>query len=288
MPHAEYDVYGPRSNATTSRSGSRRFAALAALPPAASPPTIARRRAIIARTLSAARHSPLARLPYPARIDSVHRAILARRSLGNCPGDGRRRLTSLAGTPWMTEAVDALARELRSHHAPTADHSHRLATLARNVAERLSLGPMEATEVELVAVLHDVGKLTIDPHLLDWEGPLDDQQRERIRRHTIAGEELLAEIAGLEHLAFLVRATHEAWDGSGYPDGLLGDRIPLTARIVSAADSFDAMTSDRAYRTALPRREACRRMRAGAGVQFDPSVVDALLRVVGCGPLRRR
>jgi HD-GYP domain-containing protein (c-di-GMP phosphodiesterase class II) len=188
----------------------------------------------------------------------------------------------------MSEAVAALARELRMHHAPTADHSHRLATLAREVADWLSLGPMEATEVELVAVLHDVGKLTIDPGLLDWEGPLDDVQRERLRRHTIAGEELLAEIAGLEHLAAVVRATHESWDGSGYPDGLSGARIPLTARIVTAADSFDAMTSDRAYRSALPWREACRRMRKGAGRQFDPRVVDALLRVVGYEPLRRR
>jgi HD-GYP domain-containing protein (c-di-GMP phosphodiesterase class II) len=187
----------------------------------------------------------------------------------------------------MSDAVDALALELRLHHAPTADHSHRLASLARDVAERLALGPIEATECELVAVLHDVGKLTIDPQLLDWVGPLDDAQRERLRRHTIAGEELLAEVAGLEHLASVVRATHEAWDGSGYPDGLRGDRIPLTARIVSAADSFDAMTSDRAYRSALPRREACRRLRNGAGAQFDPRVVDALLRVVGCGPLPR-
>jgi putative nucleotidyltransferase with HDIG domain len=187
----------------------------------------------------------------------------------------------------MIEAVDALARELRTHHAPTADHSHRLASLARLVAERLGLGPLDATEAELVAVLHDVGKLTIDPHLLDWEGPLDEAQRERLRRHTIAGEEMLAEIAGLEDLANIVRATHEAWDGSGYPDGLRGETIPLTARIVSAADSFDAMTSDRAYRTALPRREACRRLRRGAGRQFDPRVVDVLLCVVGCGPPRR-
>jgi two-component system, cell cycle response regulator len=208
-------------------------------------------------------------------------------NFGKVPGHGRRAVTSLANTPWMTEAVDALARELRMHHAPTADHSHRLATLARNVAERLALDALEATEVELVAVLHDVGKLTIDPDLLDWHGPLDDEQRARIRRHTIAGEELLAEIAGLEHLANLVRATHEAWDGSGYPDGLRGERIPLTARIVSAADSFDAMTSERAYRSALPRREACRRLRNGSGAQFDPRVLDALLRVVGCGPLRR-
>jgi two-component system cell cycle response regulator len=200
---------------------------------------------------------------------------------------GGGSLSSVADAPWIGDAVDALALELRLHHAPTADHSHRLASLARAVAERLALGPMEATECELVAVLHDVGKLTIDPELLDWAGPLDDTQRARLRRHTIAGEELLAAVAGLEHLASVVRATHEAWDGSGYPDGLSGDRIPLTARIVSAADSFDAMTSDRAYRSALPRREACRRLRDAAGVQLDARVVDALLRVVGCGPLRR-
>jgi len=196
-------------------------------------------------------------------------------------------MSSVAGAPWITEAVDALALELRLHHAPTAEHSHRLASLARDVAERLALDPIDATECELVAVLHDVGKLTIDPELLDWEGPLDDTQRARLRRHTIAGEELLAEVAGLEHLAGVVRATHEAWDGSGYPDGLAGENIPLTARIVAAVDSFDAMTSDRAYRRALPLRDACRRMGAGAGTQFDPSVVDALLRVVGYGPLRR-
>jgi HD-GYP domain-containing protein (c-di-GMP phosphodiesterase class II) len=196
-------------------------------------------------------------------------------------------MTAVTNSPWMTEAVDALARELRLHHAPTADHSHRLATLARTVADRLGLDPLEATEAELVAVLHDVGKLTIAPDLLDWSGPLDGVQRERLRRHTIAGEELLAEIAGLEHLAYLVRATHEAWDGSGYPDGLAGEQIPLTARIVAVADSFDAMTSDRAYRPALRRREACRRLRTGAGRQFDPRVVDALLRAVGCGPLLR-
>jgi HD-GYP domain-containing protein (c-di-GMP phosphodiesterase class II) len=202
-------------------------------------------------------------------------------------GHGRRSLSWVANAPWMSEAVDALALELRLHHAPTADHSHRLASLARDVADRLRLGPLEATECELVAVLHDVGKLTIDPELLDWVGPLDDSQRERLRRHTIAGEELLAEVAGLEHLAGVVRATHEAWDGTGYPDRLSGEQIPLTARIVSAADSFDAMTSDRAYRSALPRREACRRMRRAAGAQLDPRVVDALLRVVGCGPLPR-
>ena len=92
-----------------------------------------------------------------------------------------------------------------------------------------------------------------------------------MRRHTIEGEELLAGIAGLEHLAPAVRATHEAWDGSGYPDGLAGDQIPLTARIVTVVDAFDAMTSERAYRRPLPRREALRRLRTGAGAAVRPA-----------------
>jgi two-component system, cell cycle response regulator len=180
----------------------------------------------------------------------------------------------------MADAVVLLARELRTHHAPTADHSHRLATLARQIADELGLDPFEATETELVAVLHDVGKLAIEPEVLDHPGPLDERQRARLRRHTIEGQELLARTAGLEHLADAVRATHEAWDGTGYPDGLAGPEIPLSARIVAVADSYDAMMSDRAYRRRLPKREAMRRIRAGAGLQFDPRVAAALVAVV--------
>jgi HD-GYP domain-containing protein (c-di-GMP phosphodiesterase class II) len=91
---------------------------------------------------------------------------------------------------------------------------------------------------------------------------------------------MLAAIAGLEHLAAAVRATHEAWDGSGYPDGLHGEQIPLTARIVSVVDAYDAMTSQRAYRRPLTRSQALSRLRRGAGVQFDPRVVGALLSIV--------
>jgi HD-GYP domain-containing protein (c-di-GMP phosphodiesterase class II) len=188
--------------------------------------------------------------------------------------------TTLVDAPWTVDAVETLARELRMHHAPTADHSHRLATHARALAESLRLDPLASTEAELVAMLHDVGKLAVDPGILDWPGPLEPDQRERVRRHTIEGEELLAGIAGLEHLAPAVRATHEAWDGSGYPDGLHGEQIPLTARIVSVVDAYDAMTSERAYRRPLPRREVLARLRTGSGVQFDPRVVVALLRIV--------
>lgn len=186
----------------------------------------------------------------------------------------------MAEAPWIERAVQTLARELRLHHAATADHSHRLASLCRSVADRLGLDAIDATEVEIVAVLHDVGKITIDPQLLDYPGPLDEPQRERMRRHTIEGQVLLTRTAGLEHLAGDVRATHEAWDGSGYPDGLTGAEIPLSARIVAVADSYDAMVHDRAYRRRLPKREAVRRIRAGAGLQFDPDVAGALLAVL--------
>jgi HD-GYP domain-containing protein (c-di-GMP phosphodiesterase class II) len=186
-------------------------------------------------------------------------------------------------SPVVRRAIRTLAREMRRHHRETADHSHRLARLARGVADHMGLDPMASTEVELVAVLHDVGKLAVDQALLDHVGPLDDLQRHIMRRHTIQGEEILVQVAGLEHLGILVRATHEWWDGTGYPDGLSGTDIPLEARIVGAADAYDAMTSDRAYRKAFSPEEACRRIERDAGRQFDPLVAAALLEVA-CAP----
>lgn len=200
-------------------------------------------------------------------------------------GWGTMRTVSVVTAPspqarWVRRAADALARELRDHHLPTAEHSHRLASLARQVAMRMGLHRDEAVEVEVVAVLHDVGKLAVEPEILDYPGPLGARERAIMARHTIEGEELLARTAGLEHLGETVRATHERFDGTGYPDGLAGEGIPLAARIVACADSFDAMTSSRAYRRALSFEEACTRLRAGAGSQFDPAVVAVLLGVV--------
>lgn len=180
-------------------------------------------------------------------------------------------------SPQVRRAIRVLARELRDHHRATAEHSHRLARLSRDVAERMALDPMEATEVELVAVLHDVGKLAVEPALLEHDGPLDDLQRHVMRRHTIAGELILLQVSGLEHLGPLVRATHEWWNGGGYPDGLAGTAIPIEARIVGCVDAFDAMVSDRAYRRALSLKEACERIERDAGRQFDPLVAGALI-----------
>ena len=191
-------------------------------------------------------------------------------------------LTLTHDSPQVRRAIRVLARELRDHHRATAEHSHRLAHLSRRLADTMGLDPLAATEVELVAVLHDVGKLAVPAEILDHEGPLDDLRRHVMRRHTIAGEEILVAISGLEHLGRIVRATHEHWDGGGYPDALVGTEIPIEARIVSCADAFDAMTSDRAYRKALDLAEACRRIERDAGAQFDPLVAAALLQLV-CG-----
>ena len=178
---------------------------------------------------------------------------------------------------WQRAAVDRLAAELRRHHQPTAEHSHRLAKAARGVAQRLGLDPIQATEAELVAIVHDVGKLAVPGTLLDYAGPLTPAQRDVLRGHAVAGAEILTRRAGLEELAPAVRGVHEAWDGSGYPDGLCGEEIPLLARIVGVVDAYDAMTHDRAYRAALPPVKARMRLATAAGSQFDRRVTLAYL-----------
>jgi HD-GYP domain-containing protein (c-di-GMP phosphodiesterase class II) len=195
-----------------------------------------------------------------------------------------RSPAATAADPATREAIERAAGELvealRTHHNGTADHSNRLAADCRLVGEELGLPPDALFELELVAILHDIGKLAVPAAILDLPRPLNSRERAVLREHTIRGAEILAEIAGLAHLAPYVRASHERWDGTGYPDRLFGERIPLAARIVFTVDAYDAMTNDRPYRRALGRAEARRRLVVGAGTAFDPRVVRALLSAV--------
>ena len=175
------------------------------------------------------------------------------------------------------QAIELLIGALELHHKETADHCDAVEDLARTVAARLGLSPGDRDLVRRTAQLHDLGKLAIPSAVLNKPGRLTPAEREIVERHPVDGAELLLRVTSLEQVAAAVRASHERWDGGGYPDGLAGEEIPLAARIVAACDAFDAMTSNRPYRAALSHAIALAELEACAGSQFDRLVVDALL-----------
>jgi diguanylate cyclase (GGDEF)-like protein len=177
--------------------------------------------------------------------------------------------------------VETLANALEANDEYTSFHARSIRDMATAVALELDLDAAELKRVELGALFHDIGKIGIPSDILTKAGPLTPEEREIMERHPELGERILAPIEQLRDVRAVVRACHERWDGTGYPDGLAGEEIPLEARIIFACDAFHAMTTDRPYRQALPMEEARRRLAAGAGTQFDPRVVDVCLRVFG-------
>lgn len=173
--------------------------------------------------------------------------------------------------------IHALLAALEARDQYTSEHSRNVVGLATGLARRLGLSAAQATEVEQIALLHDIGKVGIPDVVLQKTAPLDAAEWDLMRQHPVVGERILASTESLAHLASAVRAEHERWDGGGYPDGLLGDQTPLASRIVLACDAYDAMTSDRPYRAALRAAEARAELHRHAGTQFDPGVVEALL-----------
>jgi PAS domain S-box-containing protein len=173
--------------------------------------------------------------------------------------------------------VRTLLVALEARDFYTSAHSRQVVELASAVAWRLGLDQDATRDVEQVALLHDIGKVGIPDVILQKQGPLDEQEWELMRQHPVVGEHIIAGTPGLSHLAPAMRAEHENWDGSGYPDGLAGDQIPLASRITLACDALNAMTSDRPYRPAMTLERAQEELAACAGTQFDPRAVDALL-----------
>jgi len=159
-------------------------------------------------------------------------------------------------------------------------HAGRCAWLATAVAQALPLPPRFVWVVRAAAVLHDLGKLWVPPRLLLKPGPLTDRQWQLMRRHPELGGDVLSSLPGLAEVKEAVLHHHERFDGRGYPAGLKGDEIPLAARVLAVTDAFDAMTSDRPYRKALPPETALRELVRHAGSQFDPDVVDVFLQVL--------
>ena len=163
----------------------------------------------------------------------------------------------------------------------TGEHSRDVVELTLGVVDELGLSERDRRDAEFAALLHDVGKLRIPNEIINKDGPLTDEEWELVKQHTIEGERLLHRVGGLlGEIGKIVRSCHERHDGTGYPDGLAGEEIPLVARIVACCDAWNAMTTDRSYRKAMRFEEALAELRRGSGTQFHPDVVAALERVV--------
>jgi diguanylate cyclase (GGDEF)-like protein len=182
-------------------------------------------------------------------------------------------------TAARSQAGEVLARTLCAKQHELDLHSTNVADLAGKVARRLGLSGAVLDEVSRAAQLHDIGKVGIPDAILNKPGRLNEAEWEFIHNHTILGERILDGAPALHTVARLVRAHHERWDGAGYPDRLCGEEIPLGARIVSVCDAYEAMTTERSYRTAVPHEIACRELRRCSGGQFDPAVVGAFMAV---------
>lgn len=160
-------------------------------------------------------------------------------------------------------------------------HSQGVVVFALAIATELKIDEEERRLVEFGALLHDIGKMSTPKEILNKPGPLDDEEWETMRKHTIIGQRMLDQVGGTLHdVGAVVRSSHERVDGSGYPDGLRGDEIPLPARVVAVADAYSAMTTRRSYREAMSPTVAVRELRVNAGSQFDPAIVAAALAVL--------
>jgi diguanylate cyclase (GGDEF)-like protein len=176
--------------------------------------------------------------------------------------------------------IEALANALEANDAYTSAHARWIKEMALGVGRQLGLDGRSLKRLELGAIFHDIGKIGIPSSVLAKPGPLTFAERELMETHPELGEKILAPIARLHDVREVVRHCHERWDGTGYPDGMEGDEIPIESRIIFVCDAFHAMTTDRPYRPRLTIDEACRRLAEASGTQFDPRIVDTFLQLV--------
>jgi HD-GYP domain-containing protein (c-di-GMP phosphodiesterase class II) len=198
-------------------------------------------------------------------------------------GERRRRLDQALELSTAYRGTAMLLGEMIEHDdAYTGNHSKDVVDLALAVGARLGLDGLRTRRLEFGALLHDIGKINVPKEILHKPGLLDEEEWAVIRRHTVDGQLMLEGVGGvLGDAGSVVRSSHERWDGAGYPDGLAGEAIPIESRICAACDAFNAMTTDRPYRRAMSTELAVAELRAHAGTQFDPRVVEALIAELG-------
>ncbi len=187
------------------------------------------------------------------------------------------QVRDLAGS---VEVIETLVRVMESRDPYLKNHSTSVRNLSVAVAQRINLGSREIKLLEHAALLHDVGKFAVREEVLNKKGELTEEEIAELRRHPVASRDIIRPVKRLAPIVPSVYFHHERWDGSGYPKGLQGEEIPLPARIIAVADAYDAMTSDRAYRPALPDTVARDLLREGRGRHWDPRVVDVFLKML--------
>jgi len=185
------------------------------------------------------------------------------------------------------QSAEVLLGVVRERDRMLGEHAASVADLARAVAIRLGLSPDQVDEVSHAGQLHDIGKVGVPDAILKKPAALTREERQFIERHPLIGERIVRRAPALERVARLVGASHERWDGSGYPMGLSGTDIPLGARIVAACDAYDSMVSIQPYRESRSADDALAELQRCAGTQFDPDVVDALVALGAEGELER-
>jgi hypothetical protein len=195
----------------------------------------------------------------------------------------RQRVSSLIELNEAYQGMALVLGDVVEHDdGYTGEHSRDVVALALSVGERLGLGADRMRNLEFAALLHDVGKVAIPKTIINKPGGLDEAEWALVKTHTIEGQRMLDRVGGfMSEVGRIVRWHHERWDGGGYPDRLAGDAIPLEARIITVCDSYNAMTTTRSYRAALPEAQAVAELLACAGTQFDPHVVRALIECSG-------
>jgi HD-GYP domain-containing protein (c-di-GMP phosphodiesterase class II) len=183
----------------------------------------------------------------------------------------------------QTEArktFEKISRILDERDHYTAVHSSSVAELSVKIGQEMGLSEREIEKIDIAARVHDIGKVAIPDAVLLKPGPLDDAEWETMKRHPVISAELIEGLEIYSHVANAVRHEHERWNGSGYPDGLKGDEIPIVARIIAAADVYDALSTDRPYRKAFTHEESIEMIGEMRGSELDPGVTDALKRIL--------
>jgi putative nucleotidyltransferase with HDIG domain len=182
--------------------------------------------------------------------------------------------------------VKSLTAAIDAKDPYTRGHSERVCRISLAIARELGLGEPDRQNLELSALLHDIGKIGIPESILGKKTSLSENDWQIIKKHPVLGENIVKPITQLQHLLPILRAHHERVDGAGYPNGVSGEKIPLLARIIAIADTFDAMTSDRPYRSRMTEEEALEEIKKNIGKQFDSEVVEAFLRAYEKGWIR--